>query len=73
MATIPRIDPDHGRIAAVKYVSRREGIDILDRQARKYLGMSGEALVRWYRAGEIEEADSSEVLRVSMLIPLADR
>lgn len=57
----------------VKYVSRREGAEILDSQARKYLGMSGAEFVRRYRAGEIEDADRSDVLRVAMLIPLAER
>jgi hypothetical protein len=58
------------RIKGVKYVSRAEACRILDRQARKYLGMSGEEFVRRWRAGEIEEPDRSEVLRVAMLIPL---
>lgn len=56
-----------------KYVSRRTGRKILDRQARKYLGMSGEEFVRKYRAGEIEDPDRTEVLRVSLLIPFAER
>ncbi len=56
----------------MKYVSSTEGREILDRQARKYLGMSGEAFVREYRAGRISDPDRSEVRRVAMLIPLAD-
>jgi hypothetical protein len=55
----------------VIWVSREEGLAILDRQARKYLGMSGEEFVRKYRAGEIDE-DCSDVSRVAMLIPFAD-
>ena len=39
----------------------------------KYLGMSGDEFVRRYRAGEIEDADRSDVIRVAMLIPLAER
>ena len=57
----------------IKYVSRQRGKRILDRQARKYLGMSGEEFARQYRAGEIEDADRSDVIRVAMLIPLAER
>ncbi|MEA2585573.1 MAG: hypothetical protein QOF33_3658 [Thermomicrobiales bacterium] len=53
----------------IKWVSREEGIAILDRQARKYLGMSGEEFVRMYRAGELVD-DCSDVTRLSMLIPL---
>jgi hypothetical protein len=56
----------------VKQISRREGSELLDRQARKYLGMSGEEFKRQYRAGTIEDSERSEVMRVSMLIPLAE-
>ncbi|HEY7034198.1 MAG TPA: hypothetical protein VH482_22860 [Thermomicrobiales bacterium] len=56
----------------IRWISREEGIAILDRQARKSLGMSGEEFVRKYRAGEIEDPDRSEVMRVSILIPYAD-
>ncbi len=56
-----------------EYVSQREGAAILDQQARTLLGMSGEEFVRRYRAGEIEDADRSDVLCVAMLIPLAAR
>jgi len=65
-----RQDPE---VHEVKYVSRREGAEILDRQAKKYLGMSGDEFVRRYRAGEIEDADRSDVIRVAMLIPLSER
>ena len=56
----------------MKYVSSEEGREILDRQARKYLGMSGEVFVREYRAGRIPHPDRSEVRLVAMLIPLTD-
>jgi hypothetical protein len=55
------------------HVSATEGKAILDRQARKYLGMSGEEFVRKYRAGEIEDTDRTDVLRVAMLISLAEQ
>jgi hypothetical protein len=55
-------------IEGVDWITREEGIAILDRQARKYLGMSGEEFVRRYRAGELSH-DCSEVTRLSMLIP----
>lgn len=55
-----------------KYVSRKEGTEILDRQARKYLGMSGEEFVRRYREGSLTEEDNLAVTRVSILIPLAE-
>lgn len=59
--------------ADYKYVSQAEGAKILDRQARKHLGMSGEDFVRKYEAGEIEHADRADVIRVAMLIPLAEQ
>lgn len=61
------------RRRGVKYVSRRQGARILDRQARRYLGMSGEEFVRKYHAGELENSHRPEVIRISMLVPLAER
>jgi hypothetical protein len=59
--------------SGLKPVSRDEGVAILDRQARKYLHMSGDEFAQRYRAGTIEDPDRSEVLRVAMLLPLADK
>jgi hypothetical protein len=53
------------------YLTQEEGIALLDRQARKYLGMSGEEFMRKWEAGEIEDPDRTEVLTVAFLIPLA--
>lgn len=56
----------------VDYISLSEGIELLDRQARKYLGMSGEEFMRRYEAGELDHDDYDfNVMRVSMLIPFA--
>lgn len=52
-------------------VTLEEGKKVLDDQARKYLGMSGEEFLERYEAGTIEDPDRSEVVRVSMLIPFA--
>lgn len=53
-------------------ISVSEGIEILDQQARKYLGMSGEEFLRRYEAGELDDDDYDfNVMRVSMLIPFA--
>lgn len=52
-------------------VSREEGRAVLDRQARQYLGMSGEEFARAWEAGELDQrADRPEVMRVAMLLPL---
>lgn len=58
--------------AGITHISRRDGSQLLDRQARKYLGMSGEDFKRQYRAGKIEDTERSEVVRVSLLLPLAE-
>lgn len=50
-------------------VDSKEGARILDRQARRYLNMSGEEFARAYKAGEIPEPDRSEVIRVAILLP----
>lgn len=55
------------------YVTRAGGKKLLDRQAKKYLGMSGPEFRRKYRAGEIEDCDRSEVIRVAMLLPFAEQ
>jgi hypothetical protein len=60
----------NGRVG-IQYITRAEGDALLDRQAQKYLGMSGEEFRRQYRAGTIEDPDRSEVIRVSMILPLA--
>jgi hypothetical protein len=56
----------------VRYITRAEGKRILDRQARKQLGMSAEEFVKKYRAGELGDYDHFAVTRVSMLIPLGE-
>lgn len=61
---------DGDRIAGVEYVTAEEGKRLLERQARKYHGMSADEFVRRYRAGEFDSC-STDVIRVAMLIPLA--
>ncbi|MDP9470713.1 MAG: hypothetical protein M3Q71_08590 [Chloroflexota bacterium] len=73
MATTARTPLRSAPTDGVKYVSQAEGRAILDRQARKYLRMSGDEFVKKYRSGQLGDADRSAVLRVAMLIPLADK
>ncbi len=71
MATKHPIDQDEPvDESRIIYLTQEEGIALLDRQARKYLGMSGEEFVRKWEAGEIEDPDRTDVLRVAFLIPL---
>ena len=55
----------------IQFITRKTGRDMLDRQARKAFGLSGEEFVRRYRAGETEDLDHSDVARISILIPFA--
>ena len=52
-------------------VTEEEGWAILDRAARRYLGISGEEFVRRWKAGEYPDPDGTPVLRVAMLLPFA--
>lgn len=63
-------DEDDG--VTIEYITREEGSRLLDQRAREYLGMSGEEFKRRYREGTIEDPERSEVLLVSLLIPLSE-
>lgn len=65
----PNVEDEFG----IQHLSAVEGRELLDRQAWKYLRMSGNAFLQHYRAGDIEDADRTDVLRVAMLIPLAEQ
>jgi hypothetical protein len=54
----------------IERISPRQGSALLNRQARKYLNMSGDEFRRQYRAGLLDTEDS-RVIRVSFLLPLA--
>lgn len=62
----------HKRTVQFDYVSPKRGRAILDREARRYLNMSGAEFRVAYREGRIEDPDRSEVVRVAMLLPFAD-
>lgn len=54
------------------YVSKQDGIKLLDQQARKYFAMSGQEFTRRYRSGALHDADRSKVTRVALLIPFTE-
>lgn len=56
------------KLPDVHYISREEGIRLLDERAREYLGMSGDEFVRRYHAGEIEDPDRTDVIVLAMMI-----
>lgn len=75
MATVkqyPEYDPslDAEFLPPIREVSPEEGMEMLDRQARKRLGMSGEEFIRKWEANEFEEPDQSDIIFLSFMIPL---
>jgi hypothetical protein len=54
-----------------RVLSPEQGQKLLDKQARRYLKMSGKEFVRRWKAKEFEDPDRPEVMRVAFLLPLA--
>ncbi len=54
-------------------LSREEGWALLDERARHYLKMSAEEFIRVWEAGDFENPDRPEVLRVAMLLPFVGK
>jgi hypothetical protein len=56
----------------IQELSLEEGRALLDRQARRYLNISGEEFVQQWHAGAFDDnPDSPEIMRLAMLLPLA--
>jgi hypothetical protein len=55
----------------VRELSVEDGKRLLDEQARRYLGISGEEFARRWSTGEIDPDGQPDVMRVAMLLPLA--
>jgi hypothetical protein len=51
--------------------SLAEGWEFLDQSARYYLGISGEAFVRRWQAGEYPDPDGTPAMHVVMALPFA--
>lgn len=74
MATQPQYDDHesddvHG--VTYKELSREEGRAMFDRNARDWLGMSGDEFIQKWEAGEIEDPDRTDVIMLALMIPLA--
>jgi hypothetical protein len=52
-------------------LSPEEGKELLDSQARKYLGISGDEFIRRWETQDFEDPDDTKIVRLSLLIPLA--
>lgn len=72
LARNPRRTASTNGVETVERLSREEGKQLVDRQARKYLKMSGEDFVRQYREGRIKDPDRLAVSRVAILLPLVE-
>jgi hypothetical protein len=66
MSTVPKSDTE----LTIDHVDEERGAEILDREARQYLNMSGPEFVRRYKSCQLQEFDHEEVFRVAILLPL---
>lgn len=67
----PLTDEELG-LPGVHLLTPEEGWAILDRQARRWLGISAQEFVDgWNRGDFIEREEDPDVYNVSMLLPLA--
>jgi hypothetical protein len=56
----------------IRELTREEGPALLDREAQRYLGISGEEFIRVWEAGKFDDdPDRPDVMYVAMLLPLA--
>lgn len=67
---IPKIELD---TPGIEYLDEAEAANLLDRQARKYFGMSGVEFARQYRDGTLPDPDQSKIAIIAMLIPESER
>jgi hypothetical protein len=55
----------------IRELDHEAGRELVDEQARKYLGISGEEFRRRWEAGEVDADDDPDVMRVAMLLGFA--
>jgi hypothetical protein len=59
----------NGYLTKVKILNRKEGRQLLDRQARRYFGVTGKEFVRKWKANEFDDPEHPDVIKVAFLIP----
>lgn len=60
------------RETQVRELTQAEGRALLDQEARRALGISGEEFLRRYEAGEFDaQTERREIVHLAMLLPLA--
>lgn len=72
MATQPTYDegePEDFCGVTYKELSREEGRAMFDRNAREWLGMSGDEFIQKWEDGEIEDPDRTDVVMLAIMIP----
>ena len=72
MARLTRRHEPDAPNGSVERLSQEEAKALVNRQAQKFLKMSGEDFARRYRAGEIEHPHRLAVARVAVLLPLVE-
>ena len=56
----------------IRHVSKSEGLEMLDRLTRQYLGISASDFISAWQAGKFhDENEYPEAVRMSLMIPLA--
>jgi hypothetical protein len=67
MATRTKVTNEH-----IRELTREEGRALLDREARRYLGMSGDEFIEAWESGKFaDNPDQSDVMYVALLLPFA--
>lgn len=56
-----------------EYLSRSQGEDLLDRQARKHLNMTGDEFRRRYQSGQLRSSENRTVERLSYLLSPSEK
>jgi len=80
LVTTPRKRPTVPRFAvqgrtrqkAPEFISKREAAELLDRQSRRYLNISGKEFRERYDSGDLAGLDPVAVRRVSFILPMSD-
>ena len=54
---------------SIRHLDRKQGRQMVDELTRQYLDMGLEEFLRAWDAGEFEDTDTPEVMRIAMLLP----
>jgi hypothetical protein len=64
------------KVEGIKWVSRKQALDLLDARARRVLNMSGAEFVAKWKAGKFKNLDSADcpgVISVALLAPASEK